>query len=580
MSSPVRQSDSEARLFYSLKKYVVLICGFLVIFLGVVINEWTIAQLATPDGEISGLVYRVIIFITQLVTILIGILTIYFRKRISTSQIVIFLLVALCTVTLTVVLINTFGITLLQIGKALYSPNSPRTTPLIDYRIEQTDTTRITQALDSNYSTSGWNVILISIDSMNHRQLIEALIQNKTPTIGSFIDESMFFSRAYAHSPWTNPSHMSMLTGIYPSQHGRNIPWRLMVEFNEYFDRVPTHSVITEVLAEQGYEPVAFTGTGSISAKFGLGKGFQIYNETRDADGRGDIIPTFEALSKWLTERDRLQPFFLFLHSYDFHMPRPTGKKTDELAFEHIDGFLEEVFSLLRRHEAYDESLIIFTSDHGSNMVAIDDKCCIHGAGQYEENLNVPLVIKFPLSMARGKSSVLVRHVDLFPTILDFLKLDNNSYRGPGRSLINIIQDNPVEEKVSYSYSEADGRCAIRYSLVASRYKYIYTPRGHTQNLLRDSDYFYDKTCPKTCDKLPPLEEFFNVVDDPYERHDLLKSELGTEQNETLIRFRDQMASHLNLTRQYRRTPLPRMDTSQTLDETQLEALRSLGYLE
>jgi len=556
---------------------MVRLYGLLVIAFGIICNERVIGYLIAPDGEISDPKFRAIIYVAQLIIILSGSFVIYFRQKISKNQAALFLSVLMNIAALSILLIIEFDVPSKLSNQRAYPP---RITPLIDYRTEQPDTSKLISFPATHTNNSSRNVVLISIDSMNHRQLVEALKVDKISTIRRFIEESVIFSRAYAHSPWTTPSHMSMLTGLHPSEHGRNIPYGLMIEYNEYFDRSPTHAAITETLADQGFDPVAFVGTGSISAKFGLGRGFRIYHEAQNSDGTGDIDPTLEKLSEWFENRDRSTPFFLFLHTYDFHMPRPQYRETDSLSFEHIDGFLKEVFSLLQNDGVYDESLIIFTSDHGSNMVAIDDKCCIHGAGQYEENLNVPLLIKLPFAEVRGESSVLVRHVDLFPTIIELLEIDETSYRGRGESLVNILKGTPIEESSRHSYSEADGLCALRYSLVSSRYKYIYTPQGAAQHLLRENDLFYEKSCPETCDQLPRLEEFFDVVRDPYEESDLMRTELHAGQKIALDELRHEMISYLNLDPQFKKTPLPAIDTDLLLDEAQLDALRTLGYME
>ena len=69
-------------------------------------------------------------------------------------------------------------------------------------------------------------------------------------------------------------------------------------------------------------------------------------------------------------------------------------------------------------------------------MIRTKGKCCIHGAGHYEENLKVPLLVKLPGSEHAGTSNAIARHIDLFPTVADVLGIDIPSYRGPGVSLL------------------------------------------------------------------------------------------------------------------------------------------------
>ena len=73
------------------------------------------------------------------------------------------------------------------------------------------------------------NVVLISIDCINQRQFEEAMDGAWVPALAGLREDALVYSRAYSHAPWTTPSHMSMLTGLYPNQHGREIPWSIML---------------------------------------------------------------------------------------------------------------------------------------------------------------------------------------------------------------------------------------------------------------------------------------------------------------------------------------------------------------
>ncbi len=73
--------------------------------------------------------------------------------------------------------------------------------------------------------------------------------------------------------------------------------------------------MLAEVMAAHGYRTAAFTGGGHVSAKFGFGRGFDSYDE--DVGGFGS---TFGAIEDWVRNVGST-PFFLFLHSYDIHLP-------------------------------------------------------------------------------------------------------------------------------------------------------------------------------------------------------------------------------------------------------------------
>jgi arylsulfatase A-like enzyme len=155
------------------------------------------------------------------------------------------------------------------------------------------------------------NLVFISIDCLNRRQFETAMRSGWAPGIAALAKDSLDFSRAYSHAPWTTPSHMSMLSGLYPSQHGRNVPWVLMQKTHDWDDRVAAYDTLADRLGAVGYATVGFVGKGSISAAFGVGKGFQRYEEFDRASG-SDLPRLDAAMQRWLSEELR-PPFFLFL---------------------------------------------------------------------------------------------------------------------------------------------------------------------------------------------------------------------------------------------------------------------------
>jgi arylsulfatase A-like enzyme len=233
------------------------------------------------------------------------------------------------------------------------------------------------------------SVILISIDCLNQRQFQQVVDRGQAPNLARLASESLVFTRGHAHAPWTTPSHMSMLSGLYPSQHGRDIPYGLMIHFRGGDDRVPLYRTLPEQLASAGYEPVAFVGTGSISAVFGLAQGFSSYNESsRNNSEQSDLPSTLAGIRTWLDTRAsdarRDRPFFLFVHTYELHHPLADAHSPFWRAVDYLDEKVGALVSLLRERGVYDSSLIIITGDHGSRMAYTEDKCAVHGAGHYE----------------------------------------------------------------------------------------------------------------------------------------------------------------------------------------------------
>jgi arylsulfatase A-like enzyme len=93
---------------------------------------------------------------------------------------------------------------------------------------------------------------------------------------------------------------------------------------------------------------------------------------------------------------------------------------------EYVDGYIGELLSELKARRLYDDTLVIFTSDHGEALG--ERKMIGHVQNLHDEMLHVPLVIKPPaghLAAARLRAvrESLTPHSDLVPTILEIVGL-------------------------------------------------------------------------------------------------------------------------------------------------------------
>jgi arylsulfatase A-like enzyme len=96
--------------------------------------------------------------------------------------------------------------------------------------------------------------------------------------------------------------------------------------------------------------------------------------------------------------------------------------------------------------DLYDNSLILFTSDHGEEFY--DHKSWGHGHQLYDESLKVPLLVKFPGSRFNGiRVSNIVSLVDVMPTILEELRIDSSELALDGKSLFPAIEGKDREDR-------------------------------------------------------------------------------------------------------------------------------------
>jgi hypothetical protein len=101
-----------------------------------------------------------------------------------------------------------------------------------------------------------------------------------TPAIDGFAKAGLRFERSYAHVPLTLPSHASLLTASYPTRHG--------VHDNGTFRLGPSSPTLAEALKRSGYRTAAFVGAFVLDARFGLGRGFDLYDDRMLGRG-GDV---------------------------------------------------------------------------------------------------------------------------------------------------------------------------------------------------------------------------------------------------------------------------------------------------
>jgi len=102
----------------------------------------------------------------------------------------------------------------------------------------------------------------------------------------------------------------------------------------------------------------------------------------------------------------------------------------------YLDYRLGEIFDYLKEKKLYDDSLIIITSDHGENIGEhglMDHQYCL-----YDTLLKIPLIIKYPknLNLSNKTDDKIVQAIDLYPTILDVLKIKKQPYL-QGQSILS-----------------------------------------------------------------------------------------------------------------------------------------------
>jgi arylsulfatase A-like enzyme len=119
------------------------------------------------------------------------------------------------------------------------------------------------------------NVIVIVVDTLRSDHVSDyGYARQTTPNIDRIAKEGVKFRNAFAPSPWSLPSHASLLTGLYPFQHGMQnvepMPW---LGWDDHSLR--SQPTLPEILQQHGYRTAAFSANRVyFTSNVGLGRGF------------------------------------------------------------------------------------------------------------------------------------------------------------------------------------------------------------------------------------------------------------------------------------------------------------------
>ncbi len=296
-----------------------------------------------------------------------------------------------------------------------------------------------------------------------------------TPTTDSLAREGTVVEAMISNAPWTLPSHGSLFSGLYPSQH--RAQWRTGRRFGP---RVRT--TLAETLARAGYETVCATSNGLISPDTGLARGFARYVHRSELEPgwrrrlrqARKVIAGGHAggplLNAWLREQlPRVRsPLFLFVNYLECHWPYAPPRRLlravggprlgpreaarlgltlarrvgpwdaigtadpETLALysslydgEHrnADELLDELLGILRRAGRLreGETIVMVTSDHGDHVG--EHGLADHQASVDDHLVAVPFVAWGPGIVPARRLPGPYGFVDVLPSVVSLLDL-------------------------------------------------------------------------------------------------------------------------------------------------------------
>ena len=294
------------------------------------------------------------------------------------------------------------------------------------------------------------NVLLITLDTTRADYLSSYGFQlPTTPHLDALAERGVRFSDATSQIPLTGPSHATILTGLYPHQHGaiRNgVP---------LLEGIPT---LAERLSAQGYRTAAFVSGWTLRRNLsGLARGFDIYDDRMEdryhlVNSQRFAHQVTPPALEWLRNNAR-RPFFLWVHYFDPHSPYKKRDKSHAILeraspsvmaalpqrnrnyaseIHYTDQWIGKLLQALNELDLESETIVVVTADHGESLG--EHGYVGHGRHVYQEILRVPLILSWPGQLPQGKTvDVPVGLVDVAPTLMQLMDLPT---LGEGMNLV------------------------------------------------------------------------------------------------------------------------------------------------
>jgi arylsulfatase A-like enzyme/Flp pilus assembly protein TadD len=388
------------------------------------------------------------------------------------------------------------------------------------------------------------NILLITIDTLRADRLSCYGSQYpKTPNIDSLTESGVLFSRVFANTSTTLPSHTNILLGTTPNHHG--------VHENLHFMVSEELLTLAEHLKNYGYSTGAFVGAYALDSRFGLSQGFDFYDDNYSRihsanlpslERKAEVV--IEAALEWL--ESQISPWFLWVHCWDPHTPYdpPEPFKTQyrdhlyEGEIAYIDLIMGELFDYMKENGLFNSTLIIFTGDHGESLGQHGEET--HGFFAYNSSIWIPLIIFLP-ETSSNRVDDYVSHVDIFPTVCDVLEIKRPSFL-QGASLLPALKGKKLPERPIYFES-----------------LYPYYSRGWAplKGFILKQKKFIDSPMPELYD----LDHDFDELNNLAGREDVTK--LASQLKEII----------------HAQTPSEKVDAARKVDRETRQKLESLGYI-
>jgi len=289
------------------------------------------------------------------------------------------------------------------------------------------------------------NIICLIIDGVNFSYL-KQFNKKIAPRLFEFFEDGIFCNQAFAQADWTLPAFSSILTGLYVSRHGICHPGP-----NEfYLDKELL--TLPQLMLKEGYRTYAHSGHLRFNPAYGHAKGFERFI-FRPFSNEFSYVAIQDVIFQLEAHKNEFN--FIMMHVFDTHPPyRPSSylkenlmrpSRDDKLCEKAADGInydshqdnmrdefvakfkefdisLDNLFTYLKKNNMVDDTLVIFTADHGISYAE-------RGKPRlFDERIHVPLLVKGPNINKGEEDSLIESSIDLMPSILHCAGVDIPDY--------------------------------------------------------------------------------------------------------------------------------------------------------
>lgn len=294
------------------------------------------------------------------------------------------------------------------------------------------------------------SILLVTLDTVRRDHVgAYGAESGLTPSLDALAAEGLVHDAAYTTMPTTAPAHLSLFTGLYPSEHGvrRNGDPLASPVASRFASRFASQELALR-LRTRGYTTAAFVTSRLMSSRATGLRGFEIY------DAPTGVLRTGEAAARaalaWLRS-ERGRPVFLFVHLYDAHAPYgsadekrrsfpveasaygwiddgvryATESERGAMAARYARGVRSADAALGRliagaREILKAPPLVIALSDHGETLAErLADRGYAYDHGEFLdlETVAIPLILAGPgVEAGRSRGAASIR--DLYTTLL------------------------------------------------------------------------------------------------------------------------------------------------------------------